>query len=684
MAANIQWGTVKNHFVEHGSQPGFAKFNRKIHRFSLLEDKLEIRELAAQAISTFLSNNPSIVFISKPEPNETLAKLLKQYPVLVLNNDVLCLTNDNVPSSSKSAQLIDVYFSGSPIQKPVRCSTGGHIFEKRNIEGWIKEKGDVCPHGGHPIKGNKGVQQEPMQKAEDPRLVELIQVVRQATPKKLIEAIREIPKEKLSAAVQLLNIDPIAVVIRVEKLRNLERHLAQLHTKTMKDQIIDYLRNIETAFAEVLPDHRPSGGYESQQMRQELTVMGAGVVSVGYVAGLWGLGALALAVGGYGYWKVNVDTDLPKEFPPCKNLTEELKYKQYYPLTGRDEVIRQICLCWNSVSIKGREHPLLVGNAGVGKTSIMEEVAFRIATADPRVMLPEALKNCALYSCNAPDLLPSNAYEGDRRFIDFLRRLKKIQDRAVVAIDEVHTFMNAQHAKTYSERIKPMLDQRGPPYMLFATTKEDYEKYIKVENSLDRRFHVIEVESLGHNETVTVVRQLALVEHPSVNVGSDLVEYIVGKGEELNKKLSKYQQPDASKQIFMRAASLVGKRSVALSPLLKQKQSELDSLRLKLGYNTSCTAGEQLAVVEAHWLEKEVEEIAGLVEKEEQELSEQKAVSEKYVQGMGCLINQAKSYSNLTDKEKDIFILLSFVIMPSLENRKKQLDQKLGARALTK
>ena len=172
------------------------------------------------------------------------------------------------------------------------------------------------------------------------------------------------------------------------------------------------------------------------------------------------------------------------------NLTDKAKNKELDPVIGRDEEIKRLLeiLCRRT-----KNNPLLIGEAGVGKTAIVEELSRLIAEKD----VPSALKNKKIINLDMATLVAGTKYRGE--FEDRVRKiLKEVEENEdiILFIDEIHTLVGAGGAEgaiDASNIFKPAL-ARGKLKLIGATTIEEYKKYIKSDSALERRFQTINID----------------------------------------------------------------------------------------------------------------------------------------------------------------------------------------------
>ncbi len=187
------------------------------------------------------------------------------------------------------------------------------------------------------------------------------------------------------------------------------------------------------------------------------------------------------------------------------NLTELARNKKLDPVIGRDNEIRRVM---QVLSRRTKNNPVLIGEAGTGKTAIVEGLAQRIADGD----VPETLKDKMLVSLDLGALLAGTKFRGE--FEDRLKAIMNEIDRAsgryILFIDELHTLVGAgaiEGSLDASNMLKPAL-ARGRIRMIGATTTREYQKYIEKDTALERRFQPIVVGEPSIEDTIAILRGL--------------------------------------------------------------------------------------------------------------------------------------------------------------------------------
>lgn len=178
---------------------------------------------------------------------------------------------------------------------------------------------------------------------------------------------------------------------------------------------------------------------------------------------------------------------------------EDLTDKEYItdPAIGRDNEIKQMIL----TLLTPEKSALLVGKPGIGKTAIVEGLAYRIIKG----YVPDVLLNCRIIKINVSSLIGSSSINGEtENRMDLLVRELATKENVIVFIDETHLLVNKDGGMDFANMLKAGLD-RGTIKMIGATTTEEYEHYILRDRAFLRRFQKIEVLEADKDTTVEIL-----------------------------------------------------------------------------------------------------------------------------------------------------------------------------------
>lgn len=186
------------------------------------------------------------------------------------------------------------------------------------------------------------------------------------------------------------------------------------------------------------------------------------------------------------------------------NLNDLARKNKLGPVIGREEEIRRVL---QILSRRTKNNPILIGEAGVGKTAIAEGLAHRIVSGD----IPENLKSKQIFSLDMGALIAGAKYKGE-----FEERLKSVikevthNDDIILFIDEIHTLVGAgggEGAMDAANILKPAL-ARGELRAIGATTTNEYQKFIEKDKALERRFQVVYVDEPDRSASISILRGL--------------------------------------------------------------------------------------------------------------------------------------------------------------------------------
>ena len=185
------------------------------------------------------------------------------------------------------------------------------------------------------------------------------------------------------------------------------------------------------------------------------------------------------------------------------DLVEAARQGKLDPVIGRSEEIRNLMMI---LSRKTKNNPLLIGEAGVGKTAIVEGLAMRIVAGD----VPQGLKDKKIISLDMGSLIAGAKYRGEfeERMKAVLNEVKANSGSTILFIDEIHTIVGAGSSEGSMDAgnlLKPML-ARGELHCIGATTLDEYHRYIEKDKALARRFQPVTINEPSIEDTISILR----------------------------------------------------------------------------------------------------------------------------------------------------------------------------------
>ena len=259
------------------------------------------------------------------------------------------------------------------------------------------------------------------------------------------------------------------------------------------------------------------------------------------------------------------------------DLTEKARKGEIDPIVGRDEEIRQIV---DILMRRRQNNPILTGEAGVGKTAVVEGFALRIASGD----VPPALKDVTLRTLDLGLLQAGASMKGE-----FENRLRQVIDEVqaspkpiILFIDEAHTLIGAGGSAGQGDAanlLKPAL-ARGTLRTIAATTWAEYKKYFEKDPALTRRFQVIKVEEPSEEKAVLMIRGLSpvLEKHHKVDV---LDEALVAAAQLSHRYIPARQLPDKAVSLIDTACARVAISQHATPPEVEDSRRRVSALEVE-------------------------------------------------------------------------------------------------------
>ncbi|WP_440533287.1 type VI secretion system ATPase TssH [Variovorax sp. YR566] len=339
--------------------------------------------------------------------------------------------------------------------------------------------------------------------------------------------------------------------------------VGMLKTQSLRNPLFGLSKQFEKVKVEDLADNFAKicdASPEAQMRAQDGTGMGSGAPGEDS-------GAMAPAAMGKG--------DALKKF--AVDLTEKAKKGEMDPVTGRDEEIRQIV---DILMRRRQNNPLLTGEAGVGKTAVVEGFAQRLARGD----VPPQLKDVKLLTLDIGLLQAGASMKGE-----FEQRLRQVIDEVqssptpiILFIDEIHTLVGAGGAAGTGDAanlLKPAL-ARGNLRTIGATTWAEYKKYIEKDPALTRRFQVVQVPEPDETKAILMLRGVASVleKHHRVQLLDEAIEAAVKLS---HRYIPARQLPDKAVSLLDTACARVAVSQHATPPEVEDCMRRIEGLTVE-------------------------------------------------------------------------------------------------------
>ena len=370
-----------------------------------------------------------------------------------------------------------------------------------------------------------------------------------------------------------------------------------------------------------------------------------------------------------------------------RDLTQEARRGKLDPVIGRDEEIRRVIQILNR---RTKNNPVLIGEAGVGKTAIVEGLAQRIVRGD----IPSGLKEKSLVALDLGALVAGAKYRGEfeERLKAVLREIQDSEGQIILFIDEMHTLVGAgaaEGAMDASNMLKPML-ARGELHAIGATTLDEYRRYIEKDAALERRFQPVFVDQPSVEDTISILRGLKerYEVHHGVRITDgaviaaatlsdryitdrflpdkaiDLVDEAASRLRmEIDSKPVELDEVDREvMQLEIEREALKKEKDKASKERLNKLQEELANLKERSTQLTARWQAEKDAILKVRDIKEEIDQVRLQIEQAERDVDLEKAAELRYTRlrqleqdliSAGASLNELQSEGAMLKEEVD-------------------------------
>jgi ATP-dependent Clp protease ATP-binding subunit ClpA len=340
------------------------------------------------------------------------------------------------------------------------------------------------------------------------------------------------------------------------------------------------------------------------------------------------------------------------------------------PVIGREEEIRRVV---RILSRRTKNNPVLIGEPGVGKTTVVEGLASRIVNAD----VPASLAACKLLSLDVGALVAGSKYRGEfeERMKGVLKEIEDSKEMIVLFVDEIHLLMGAgssgEGGMDAANLLKPML-ARGQLHCIGATTLAEYRKYIEKDAAFERRFQQVLVKEPSVPETISILR--GLKEKYEVHHGVTILDgAIVSAATLAARYLTQRRLPDSAVDLIDEAAAAVRVARESQPEILDNMERKLRQLEIEihaLAREKDEASKERLLKARAEKANVE-EELKPLRESYESEKARTREIQEQKIK-----LDQLKTKQQEAERTRDLAAAsdLKYYAIPDVEHRIEELE----------
>jgi ATP-dependent Clp protease ATP-binding subunit ClpB len=360
-----------------------------------------------------------------------------------------------------------------------------------------------------------------------------------------------------------------------------------------------------------------------------------------------------------------------------RSLTALARENKLDPVIGRDNEISRII---QILSRRTKNNPVLIGEAGVGKTAIAEGLALRMAQGD----VPEMLRDKELVSLDMGLLIAGTKYRGEfeERLKSIMKDVERSEGKIMLFIDELHTIVGAGAAEgslDASNMLKPAL-ARGEMRVIGATTTKEYQRYIDKDHALQRRFQPVYVQEPSMDDAVAILR--GLKEKYELYHGIHIADSAIVAAVQLSSRyITDRFLPDKAIDLIDEAASSVRISLENKPPLLEETHRKITRLEIEreaLRKETEAEGGEKRNASRLKEIEQEIADMRESTRElelkwtnEKDTLTEIRAIKKK-LEDLGIQAESAEAGADLSRAAE-----IRYVEMPGLQGELQQKIKRL-------